>query len=162
MRECPKKDMVRVNGFCTECGLTHLIVDCPNNPDKRPKATLNVLSTIPSSGSEEEPKVEVKVVTRAQRKRAKGQSQEESNPEHVSVSNLWKARRAKAKARREENLNAVTTELEQVREQLEQRGEAAAPKPAKKLKSVSSGGSVIAEKVFEPLDAILKAFEARL
>ena len=73
-RECPKKDMVRVNGYCAECGLTHLIGDCPNNPDKKPKATLNVLSTIPSSSSKEEPKVEVKVVTRAQRKRAKGQS----------------------------------------------------------------------------------------
>ena len=59
-------------------------------------------------------------------------------------------------------MNAVTAELEQVREQLEQRGEAATPKPAEKLKSVSSGGSIIAEKVFEPLDAILKAFEARL
>ena len=104
---------MRVNGYCAECGLTHLIGDCPNNPDKKPKATFNVLSTIPSSGSEEEPKVEVNVVTRAQRKRAKGHSQEESNPEHVSVSNLWKARRAKAKARCEEKLNAVTAELEQ-------------------------------------------------
>ena len=54
----------------------------------------------------------MKVVTRAQRKRAKGQSQDESNPEHVSVSNLWKVRRAKAKARREEKLNVVTAELE--------------------------------------------------
>ena len=94
-------------------------MDFPNNPKKQPKAILNVLSTIPSSGSEEEPKVEVNVVTRAQRKQAKGQSHDESNPENVSVSNLWKARRAKAKARREEKLNAVIVELEQVREQLE-------------------------------------------
>ncbi len=45
---------MRVNGFCAYCGLLQLFVDCPNHPYKRPATTLNVLSTIPSSGNEEE------------------------------------------------------------------------------------------------------------
>ena len=68
IKDYRRTDIVRVNGFCTDCGQTHLIVDYPNHPDKRPATTLNVLSTIPSSGNEEELNVPAKVVTRAQRK----------------------------------------------------------------------------------------------
>lgn len=57
IRDCPRNDIVRVNCFCSDCGTTHMIVDCPNNPNLKPNPTINVLSTIPSSGSEEEPKV---------------------------------------------------------------------------------------------------------
>ena len=103
-----------------------------------------------------------KVVTRARRKRSKKSTQEKENPDQLSVSDLWRARRAKAKATREEKLKAVTAELEQAQEQLKQQKEAEASQQSERLKSISSGGSVIAEKIFEPFDAIIKAFEARL
>ena len=74
-------------------------MDCPNNVDKKPNATLNVVSTIPSSGSEEESKVSVKVVTRAQRKQAKGQIQEESNPDQCQQAMEGKTSEGKGQAR---------------------------------------------------------------
>ena len=92
IKDCPRTDIVRVNGFCTDCGILHFIVDCPNHPDKRPATTLNVLSTIPSSGNEEELNVSAKVVTRAQRKRSKKTTQEKENPDQLSVSDRWRER----------------------------------------------------------------------
>ena len=66
------------------------------------------------------------------------------------------------KARREHKQKAVEAKLEAVREQIKQQREAETLKPAKEPRSASSGGYVLAENVNEPLDAIMKAFEARL
>lgn len=42
VRDCPRKDLVRIHGYCSECGKSHLIAECPNHPDKKPNTTLNV------------------------------------------------------------------------------------------------------------------------
>ena len=56
-----------------ECGITHLVADCPHNPDKKGKAPLNTMNAIPSSnatpipsGEESEGVKPVNVVTQAQ------------------------------------------------------------------------------------------------
>ena len=54
--------------YCVDCGIKHLVQDCPIHPDKKGKATLNFIETIPS-GAESEGYKYVKVVTRAQAKK---------------------------------------------------------------------------------------------
>ena len=51
--------------YCLECGIKHLVEDCPLNPEKKVKATLNLLKTIPSSGNESEEVMLAMAVTRA-------------------------------------------------------------------------------------------------
>ena len=53
--------------ICLDCGIKHLVFDCLLNPNKKGKATLNMLETIPlSSGNESKDVKSIKVVTRAQ------------------------------------------------------------------------------------------------
>ena len=59
--------------YCLECTITHLVADCPHNPDKKGKAPLNEIEVIPSpktittpSGEESEGIKPLNVVTQAQ------------------------------------------------------------------------------------------------
>ena len=53
--------------YCLECGIKHLVLDCPLNLEKKGKVALNLLETIPSSsGAESEGAKPVNVVTRDQ------------------------------------------------------------------------------------------------
>ena len=53
--------------YCLDWGIKHLVSECSLNLDKKGKATLNLLGTIPSSSGNEREEVQfVKVVTRAQ------------------------------------------------------------------------------------------------
>ncbi|WP_208972785.1 hypothetical protein, partial [Escherichia coli] len=59
-----------LNRYCLECGIKHLVSDCPLNPEKKGKATLNILETIPSTSEHENEEITpVQVLTRAQRKK---------------------------------------------------------------------------------------------
>lgn len=53
--------------YCLDCGVKHLVQDCPLNPERKDKATMNLVETCPSSLGNESEKVPLaKVVTRAQ------------------------------------------------------------------------------------------------
>ena len=54
-------------GYCGDCGRKHLFQDCPHHPDKKEKATVNIVEVLPSasSGSETDDRVSLKIVTRA-------------------------------------------------------------------------------------------------
>ncbi|MCO5572353.1 hypothetical protein L7F22_026106 [Adiantum nelumboides] len=137
---------------------------------------MNVVRVLPSpSGSKAEPKIPVKVMTRAQAKEnAKDQASEEKDQqpkqrETTSVSvrtgrKLWKAKREKAKARHEQNQVTLVVELSQAQEELKQHREKRAliVEPNKVPRRASLGGSMLVDKVLEPLDAALEAYEARL
>ncbi|MCO5610958.1 hypothetical protein L7F22_065205 [Adiantum nelumboides] len=106
-KNCSCTEMI---GYCLECSITHVIPNCPKHPNKEGKTTMNVVGMLPSpSGLEAEPKVLVKVVTRAQAKEnAKDHADEEKDHqprqgETPSVSvrtgrKSWKAKRDKIKA----------------------------------------------------------------
>ncbi|MCO5571299.1 hypothetical protein L7F22_025037 [Adiantum nelumboides] len=124
--------------------------------------------------SRAEPKVPVKVVTRAQEKENVDQADEEKDQqpkpeETASVSvrtgrKLWKAKREKAKAKHEQKQATLVAELSQVQEELKQHREknASIVEPNKSPRKASSGGSVLVDKVLEPLNVALEAYEARL
>ena len=53
--------------YCLECGIKHLVSNCPLNPKKKGKVALNLLETIPSSsGNKSEGAKPINVVMRAQ------------------------------------------------------------------------------------------------
>ena len=81
---CPRTDIVRVNAYCTKCGISHFIADCPNHPDKRGKTPLNMEKPILSPvGSENETIVPIKVITRAQTKQQKESLKGEENKTNI-------------------------------------------------------------------------------
>ena len=97
---------------------------------------LNLLETIPSSNKNESKDVKsIKVVTRAQALKDATQQSDGKEKSKKSSLSTWKARRQRrlaAKKRREEKA---------LDEQKSQEG-----------KSTPQGGSMLADKVFEPLD----------
>ena len=83
--------------------MTHLVVNCPHNHDKKGKAPLNTVNVISSpettpvpSGEESEGAKFMNVVTQAQA-RNNLMINEETQTER-SLSNTWKARRQRQKA----------------------------------------------------------------
>ena len=56
--------------FCNDCGVKHLLQDCPADPDKKGNVTLNFIEMIPPSNtpnsSESNIVVPLKAITRAQ------------------------------------------------------------------------------------------------
>ena len=91
-RPNPANNVPALARYCLECGIKHLVSDCSLNPDKKGKATLNLLETIPSSsGNESEDIKSVKIVTRAQAlKDATQKMDSEEKYENPSPS-TWKA-----------------------------------------------------------------------
>ena len=98
MRDCPLKTNEVVNntpqmaqhpntstntkecGHCNECGVKHLFQDCPRHPDRKGKATINLVEVIPSSsGSDTDKTVPIKVVTRAQAQKQNGDKNTETD-----------------------------------------------------------------------------------
>ena len=66
-RQNPTNNVPALARYCLECGIKHLVYDCSPNPDKKGKATLNLLETIPLSSRNESKDIKsVKVVTKAQ------------------------------------------------------------------------------------------------
>ncbi|MCO5612074.1 hypothetical protein L7F22_066336 [Adiantum nelumboides] len=167
---------IQIIGYCLDCGITHVVPNYPEYPKKQGKTTMNVVGVLPSSkGSEAEPKIPMKVVTRAQAKEnAKDQVDEEKDqqPKQGEIASVsvktgrksWKAKRKKAKAKHEQKQSTLVAELSQVQEELKLHREkkASIMEPNKAPRAISSGGSMMVDKVLEPLDAALEAYEARL
>ena len=92
--------------YCLDCGIKHLVIDCDLNPDKKGKATLNLLETIPSASSNESDESKhkvtpVNVMTRAQAQKQAAQPTEEGRTEKSSPDS-WKARRQRRVATKKE------------------------------------------------------------
>ncbi|MCO5608162.1 hypothetical protein L7F22_062368 [Adiantum nelumboides] len=173
-RSCPHKGQrVKIYGFCSDCGIKHILPECPRNPDNKGKATLNKVGVLPSasSGSETEPMVQVNVVTRAQAKELEKENPMEKNArvpvltKNGSLSvrtqcKSWKAKRERMKARRAESQTAIQKELQEVKQQLQQELESKKVEQNNQPRKAPSGGSVLVDKVLEPLDALLQQWEA--
>ena len=177
VRDCPNPKTKRptFNGVpplirtCADCGIKHFVQDCPMKPENKAKVTLNYVEVCPitsSPGSSEtEVVVPIQVITQAQAKEKIKENKENKTGQTPSVSSAktretWKARKARraaSKAKRNENEQAVE-------EKLPQTAEAQPNEPPKKQKTREEqpAGSVLVDKHFEPLDALLQAYEARL
>ncbi|MCO5554473.1 hypothetical protein L7F22_008002 [Adiantum nelumboides] len=145
------------------------------NPDNKGKTTLNKVGVLPSasSGSETQPLVQVNVVTRAQAKELEKEKPVEENArvsvptENGSLSvriqrKSWKAKRERMKARRAESQTTIQEELQKVKQQLQHELESKKIEQNNQLRKAPSRGLVLVDKVLEPLDALLKQWEARL
>ncbi|MCO5587134.1 hypothetical protein L7F22_041081 [Adiantum nelumboides] len=175
-RSCPHKGQrVKTYGFCSDCGIKHILPECPRNPDNKGKTTLNKVGVLPSasSGSETKPVVQVNVVTKAQAKELEKEKPKEENArvpvptENKSLSvktqrKSWKAKRKRMKARRVESQTAIQKELQEVKQQLQHELESKRIEQNNQPRKAPSGGSVLVDKVLEPLDALLQQWEARL
>ncbi|MCO5583996.1 hypothetical protein L7F22_037914 [Adiantum nelumboides] len=172
-RSCPHKGQrVKIYGFCGDCGIKHILPECPKNPDNKGKTTLNKVGVLPSasSGSETKAVVQVNVVTRAQAKDLEKDKSMFGIPiptENGSLSvrtqrKSWKAKRERMKTRRAESQIEIQEELQEVNQQLQQELESKKIEQNHQPRKSSSGGSVLVDKVLEPLDALLQQWEARL
>ena len=56
-------------GYCSKCGISHVMLDCPYKPTPKPKESLKIVEVSPaSSGPDTSQKmVPMNVVTRAQK-----------------------------------------------------------------------------------------------
>lgn len=178
--------------YCLGCSVEHFPKDCllkpaePSTP-KNP-ATLNIVSVIPSPATSENESdiVSLKVITRAQHKNTQIQMQETNPRAETSMIKPQDARKSlrkrtrskrgkksKEKSSSDEEIpteNPIPKELEGVlRPKRDDPKMQTIPKesePAQKEQvsdsEKNSGGSVLVEKVNEPLDAALQAYESRL
>ena len=175
-RDCPnKKDkptgIPPIRRFCLDCAIKHLIQDCPSNPELKGKANLNYVEIIHASSpssSETEQVVPIKVITRAQAKAQGQQANDEAKIEKsVRAKRSFRYRKNKQKLRDENKKQKAETPEEKESEDIElqphqkHQKETLGQRESKK-KSIESGGSVLAEKHMETLDALLKAYKARL
>ena len=107
-RDCPYPRQPRPNQanptiptlawYYLECGIAHLVTDCPHNPNKKRKAPLNRIEVIPSpkttltpSGEESEGVKPLNAVTQAQAQN--NQMINEETQTKWSSRTSWKARR---------------------------------------------------------------------
>ncbi|MCO5574737.1 hypothetical protein L7F22_028527 [Adiantum nelumboides] len=74
----------------------------------------------------------------------------------------WKAKRKRMKVRRAESQAAIQEELQEVKQQLQQDLESKKVEQNNQPRKELSGGSVLVDKVLEPLDALSQQWEARL
>ena len=128
-----------------DCGIKHLVQHCHIHPDKKGKATLNFIETIPS-GAKSEGYKSLKVVTRAQARKEVTQNSGDEKAEGSS--------RQSWRSRRQRRVNAKRKREEKLKQNQE-------PQALNNGKTIE-GGSVLAEKVFKPLQAMLDAYEARI
>ena len=68
--------------YCADCGIKHLVLDCPMNPEvkARAPATLNIIKVWPSAGSPSSSETDVvapvQVVTRARARELKEENKD--------------------------------------------------------------------------------------
>ena len=186
IRDCPypRKDRPQpttavqpLARFCIDCGVKHFVQDCPLHPDKKGKTSLNFIEPLPSTdtpGSSESDKVvPLKAITRAQaqanaeKRKEKEETEPEATPSESTEKSrgTWKQRRARRVASKKKRAEMEQAAIQETKQQT-QEGE---PKISQKDTSnetkqnkEQSAGSVLVDKVHEPLDALLKAYEARL
>ena len=134
--------------FCRECGNDHLPRDSPSRPLPRDKTTLNVVETILSSF--ENDIASLNVLTRAQAKQQRvGDS-----------SQMETKKKPKKRKRRKTPKNKTLSKFED--EALNKENENKPQNKTHTISKTSSGDSVLMEKMNENLEAILKAFDARI
>ena len=138
--------------------VTHFSINCPKNPlnmvqssQDAGKAPLNVVQVIPL-GTDEDIQVPINVITRAQ---AKENSQPIADkpaklPVKKQKNKLWRERKARlvAKKLKEEEAKCQKKENQN--------------KTSSSNNSKHEGGFVLADKIFEPLDTLLMAYESKL
>ncbi|MCO5585805.1 hypothetical protein L7F22_039737 [Adiantum nelumboides] len=166
-------------GHCDDCGVKHLFQDCSQHPTKKGKATVNIVEVLTSSsGSESEKTIPIKAVTRAQaQKQAEDKEDDTANVDsekYVKTKSTSKHLRDKFRAKYHKKLKVVTAELTKAQEQTQQQEHVSTSDKLEEIKNPESkkarsdareeesAGSVLADKKFEPLEAILKAYEARI
>ena len=100
---------------CVECGIKHLVQDCPVLVEKKGKTTLNYVEVLPpssntNSSSDTELVVPLKVITRAQAQKNKVQkenlTESAMSEKSTQTKGTWKVRRerrAASKRRQERN-----------------------------------------------------------
>ena len=173
--------------YCHGCSVEHFPKDCllkPTDPTipKNP-ATLNILTVIPSpttSETENEP-VPVRVITRAQEKKLQNQAgrintkaketlEQPNDKEKSSKKKIRSQRRKKSKSKTSsDEENPIPKELERVlkpkadpKEQIEANTNEPIQLQGVLDSEKDSGGSILVEKLNEPLDATLHAYESRI
>ena len=162
-KECPREKQPQFKPaprYCEECMVTHLPIHCPKNPHNIPqpgpdlgKTNLNIVGIIPS-GTEDEAVVPLQVITRAQAKELPEPIMEENielAPTKKRKQKSWRERRAKMAAKKRK-------EIEQKQKEKNKKAEDSSSSNTSK----HEGGSVLVDKLFEPLDTLLMAYESRL
>ena len=156
--------------LCDDCGVKHLVQDCLMNQEVNAKAptNLNIIkvwpSTISPSSSEIDVVILIQVVTRAQARELKEENEDgkkETTPSESTRKSIesCKARRirrvtSKKKQNREINKGNKIAIGESVQEEHPQK------ETEKESRERQLAGLVLAEKYFEPLDALLQVYEA--
>ena len=139
--------------YCVDCGIEHLVKDCPKksqNPQQSGKTVLNYIE--PIIETESEGRVSLRVITRAQKKK--------QNKGIIPNETITKPKkRQRKKWVKEKSPDEKVTE--QMPEQTQQGKHEQQPSKEEILKT-SSGGSVLMEKVNDNVEAMLKAFVARI
>ena len=147
--------------------------DCPNNPEASGKVAINFIEVVPTtslpSSSETEQTIPINIITRARSKAQetekihKGETPSESQK---SNQNSWKARRMRRAQNKKKNEGptpqTAKTEKPLTETIKESPKKKSTPKEGESKSDKSLGGSVLAEKHHETLDAMLQAYEARL
>ncbi|MCO5559225.1 hypothetical protein L7F22_012820 [Adiantum nelumboides] len=186
VRECPhpRKDKLAIPGlppltrYCTICGINHLVQDCPLNPHVKGKApvVLNLIDMKPSTGMPSSSKSDVliplKVITRVQAKARdkhrienKGEVTPSESSKKSKKKESWKARRERRAASRKHQKQNTQGEKNETKENTPNLGKelpGETNNENQKETERQPAGLVLAEKHFEPLDAVLQAYEARL
>ena len=140
--------------------VTHLPVHCPKNPHNTPqprpdpeKANLNMVGITPSR-IKDEIVFPLQVITKAQAKEL---------PEPIIEENIELAptKKCKQKSCRERQAKMAAKKWKEVEQKQNQKDEET--KESSKLNtSKQEDGSVLVDKLFEPLDTLLMAYESRL
>ena len=177
-RDCPRKMQSSgpplprfspIERYCPGCCVDHFPKDCKNKlPDKAgstSRTSLNFIEVIPSppTSEGETDKISLKVVTRAQAK-IDAQVQTDESGDSAKPARKRKTRR-KVRSKKAES---VKNDSKEEREQTGKKQKSAdEPHPSAKEQMLtssgtSSGGSVIVDKVYEPLQAALDAYNSRI
>ncbi len=174
VKDCPnrlsqsqRQRLPPIERYCVGCCQEHFPKECPSKPkdviNQGPKTSMNYIGIVPSpSNSESETeRVSLNVVTRAQTK--------QKQPETKMETSKSKSKKRTKKRTRSKGSKKSKQEPQQSKESLEQpsdeRGETEEPRVPKEDKvssKPSSGGSMIVDKVNEPLQAALDAHDSRI
>ncbi|MCO5567857.1 hypothetical protein L7F22_021553 [Adiantum nelumboides] len=157
--ECPMpdKNIKPVEPFCTKCCKKggHFPKDCAKNPMNKQKAMVDVVEVILSSSTKSEPIVPVKVITRAQAKKKKHNSFDESKSTKSSSQRAKKRRSQRYELRKQKQQEQIEKKSKKLFQEKEKKSEGEI-----KETSIISGGFILVDKIFELINAALEAFQA--
>ena len=176
MRDCPElvpqqQKFPPVERHCVKCCSKHFPKDCPSkprevvNPNQGPKTSLNYLETIPSSNTSktETERVPLNVVTRAQHRR-NAEAQIDLNPEapKETKTRMKRQTRSRGSKKSKEETSSSNKSQKHLKHEQEKPQEQTPVQDDRESSKPSSGGSVIVDRVNEPLKAALDAYNSRI